>query len=80
VSKGSLFFNEQKIYREHGAEKIVATNTVGAGDSPARCDLSGDGEAGPIKALATGVAMVERCCYFAEPGIATPPTQIPNMN
>ena len=73
--QGSLFFNGEKIYRAR-AEKIVATNTVGAGDA-LLAGFIGKFKAGPIKALATGVAWSSAAITSRGTGIAAPPTQIP---
>ena len=52
--KGSLFWNGESLFRAN-AEKIDATNTVGAGDA-LLAGFIGSFKGGPIKALATGSA------------------------
>ena len=57
-------------------EKIVATNTVGAGDA-LLAGFIGKFKAGPIKALATGVAWSSAAITSRGTGISAPPTDIP---
>ena len=73
--QGSIYFNGEKMYRAR-AEKIIATNTVGAGDS-LLAGFIGKFKAGPIKALATGVAWSSAAITSRGTGISTVPTSIP---
>jgi 1-phosphofructokinase family hexose kinase len=73
--QGSLYFNGETFYRAR-AEKIVATNTVGAGDA-LLAGFIGKFKAGPLKALATGVAWSSAAITSRGTGISAPPTHIP---
>lgn len=72
--QGSIFYNGETLYRAR-AEKIIATNTVGAGDS-LLAGFIGRYKAGPIKALATGVAWSAAAIKSRGTGITNPPTSI----
>jgi 1-phosphofructokinase len=73
--QGSLFFNGTMFYRAR-AEKIVALNTVGAGDS-LLAGFIGKFKAGPVKALAHGVAWSSAAIKSRGTGISEAPTHIP---
>ena len=73
--QGSIYFNGEKMYRAR-AEKIVATNTVGAGDS-LLAGFIGKFKAGPVKARATVVAWSSAAITSRGTGISTLPTSIP---
>lgn len=70
--RGSIFYNGQMLYRAK-AENIVATNTVGAGDS-LLAGFIGKFKAGPVKALASGVAWSTAAITSRGTGITNPPT------
>jgi 1-phosphofructokinase len=72
--QGSIFYNGETLYRAR-AEKIIATNTVGAGDS-LLAGFIGRYKSGPIKALATGVAWSAAAIKTRGTGITNPPTLI----
>lgn len=72
--QGSIFYNGETLYRAR-AEKIIATNTVGAGDS-LLAGFIGRYKSGPIKALATGVAWSAAAIKSRGTGIANAPTSI----
>ena len=72
---GSIFYNGQMLYRAK-AENIVATNTVGAGDS-LLAGFIGKYKAGPVKALASAVAWSTAAITSRGTGITNPPTSLP---
>ena len=72
--QGSIYFNGEKMYRAR-AEKIVVTNTVGAGDS-LLAGFLGKFKAGPIKALAHGVAWSSAAIKSRGTGVWIAPTAI----
>jgi 1-phosphofructokinase family hexose kinase len=72
---GSIFYNGQMLYRAK-AQNIVATNTVGAGDS-LLAGFIGKFKAGPVKALASGVAWSTAAITSRGTGITNPPTIFP---
>ena len=71
--RGSIFYNGQMLYRAK-AENVVATNTVGAGDS-LLAGFIGKYKAGPVTALASGVAWSAAAIKSRGTGITNPPTQ-----
>ena len=72
--KGSLFWNGEYLFRAN-AEKIEATNTVGAGDA-LLAGFVGSYKSGPIKALATGVAWSTAAIKSRGTGITSAPNEI----
>jgi 1-phosphofructokinase len=72
--QGSLYYNGETIFRAR-AEKIAATNTVGAGDS-LLAGFIGTYKAGPVKALATGVAWSAAAIKSRGTGITISPSII----
>jgi fructose-1-phosphate kinase PfkB-like protein len=69
-----LYYNGETIFRAR-AEKIAATNTVGAGDS-LLAGFIGTYKAGPVKALATGVAWSAAAIKSRGTGITISPSII----
>lgn len=72
--KGSLFYNGETLFRAR-AEKMKATNTVGAGDS-LLAGFIGSYKSGPVNALASGVAWSAAAIKSRGTGITTAPNQI----
>jgi len=72
--QGSIFYNGETLFRAR-AEKISATNTVGAGDS-LLAGFIGTYKAGPVKALATGVAWSAAAIKSRGTGVTIAPSVI----
>ena len=72
--QGSLFYNGETLFRAR-AEKIEATNTVGAGDS-LLAGFIGTFKSGPVKALATGVAWSAAAIKSRGTGMTIAPSKI----
>jgi fructose-1-phosphate kinase PfkB-like protein len=68
--RGSLYFDGDMVYRAQ-AMKIVATNTVGAGDA-LLAGFIGRFKAGPVKALASAVAWSSAAITSRGSGISQP--------